>query len=94
MFDPLGSPRVNTNRWRPLRILLADDQAPNRLAVPHLLRRLSYSIDVVVNGREALEHQEYDVALMDGLMPEMDGLEATRQIRRNRPGRGPEELER
>lgn len=85
MTDPLGSPLVSTNRRRPLRILLADDQAPNRLVVQHLLRSLSYSIDIVVNGREALEHQEYDVVLMDVLMPEIDGPEATRRIRRNRP---------
>lgn len=88
MTDPLGSPLVSTNRRCPLRILLADDQAPNRLVIQHLLRSLSSSIDVVVNGREALEaleHQEYDVVLMDVLMPEVDGPEATRQIRRNPP---------
>ncbi len=41
MTDPLGSPLVSTNRRRPLRILLADDQAPNRLVVRNLLRSLS-----------------------------------------------------
>jgi hypothetical protein len=57
MTDPLGSPLVSTNRRRPLRILLADDQAPDWLVVQHLLRSLSYSIDLVVNGREALKYQ-------------------------------------
>jgi CheY-like chemotaxis protein len=85
MTDPLGSPLISTNRRRPLRILLADDQAPDWLVVQYLLRSLSYSIDIVVNGREALDTRGYDVVLVDVLMPEKDGLEATRQIRGNRP---------
>ncbi len=66
-----------------LRVLVAEDNVINRHVALRLLQHLGYAPDLVANGKEALDavgQRTYDVVLMDIQMPELDGVQAARQI--------------
>jgi len=67
-----------------IKVLLAEDSPDNQVLVSRILKLAGASVDVVVNGREAVEtatKNHYDVLLMDLQMPVMDGYEATAELR-------------
>ncbi len=85
---PSGNYNHELGKRHPLHILLAEDNIINQKVALSILEKIGYRADVVSNGLEvlnALRRQSYDVILMDGQMPEMDGEQATVQIRANWP---------
>ncbi len=72
------------------RVLVADDSAVNREVAMEALSRFGIQARLVGNGREAVEAagESFDLIMMDGSMPEMDGFEAAREIRRRQTQAG------
>ena len=73
-------------RRRPLNVLVAEDNPINQRVLLHVLHKLGHHVTVVENGTQAVDafHRGgLDIILMDCHMPEMDGFEATRAIRRS-----------
>ena len=74
-----------------LKVLVAEDHPINQALVTEILRARGHLFSLAANGKEAIalwERTRFDVILIDGQMPEMDGYEATREIRRRERGTG------
>lgn len=76
-----------------LSILVAEDNPSNQRVLVDMLKRMGYRSNAVANGKEvllALEQRDFDLIFMDVKMPDMDGITATKEIRRRWPENGPQ----
>jgi CheY-like chemotaxis protein len=81
MNDKIYTEQENSNR-----VLVVEDESTTRYMIVQMLEALNCQVDVAINGKSALEKisnsDSYNLILMDLLMPEMDGYEATRALRK------------
>ncbi len=88
---PIALDAVEEPRGEGVLVLVAEDNPVNRTLALQQLKKLGYRAHAVTDGREAIDalaHRSYDLVLMDCQMPELDGFEATREIRRSEASRG------
>jgi CheY-like chemotaxis protein len=88
-LNPTPPPTIPMFNGYSPRVLVVEDNVINQRIAARLLQNLGCTVDVVANGREAVEMIDsisYDLVLMDVQMPEMDGFAATGEVRR---GAGP-----
>jgi signal transduction histidine kinase/CheY-like chemotaxis protein len=88
MSNPLESNADCPSTMNPLRILVAEDNAENRLVIDLMLRRLGYCPSIVNDGIaawDAIQATEFDLAMLDLRMPGIDGLSLARRIRETMP---------
>jgi len=74
-----------TKRYRPLRVLLAEDESIYQRIIEKYVHDLDMQLTIVDDGRkclDTLERQQYDIILMDIVMPEFNGLEVAQAIRK------------
>jgi signal transduction histidine kinase/CheY-like chemotaxis protein len=84
-----GGVTAQPTRDEPLSFLVAEDNGVNQMIIEAMLRQLGHQVTVVPDGRQALAalaRDHFDMVLMDCNMPELDGLEATRQLRAGAAG--------
>jgi CheY-like chemotaxis protein len=81
---PVAEETIHTD-FAGLRVLVAEDNRINQMVTTRMLQKMGCQVDLAVDGASAVrsvENKHFDIVLMDLLMPEVDGMEAARRIRR------------